>query len=155
MPLFVLSRQRVWRIKRGVQRRPLLAVGLLAGVLVTPALAGNLEDCRQLRQQRDGLATQSMQAEIALVQELRDRLCPVLRRQADAANALTKELGEPIDYQALLRCRRRAEQLLERTRPVLYRNRQGFSFYTASGAELARQADVVAQAMAMAPASCP
>ncbi len=135
----------------------LVAIGL-AGVMGSSALAGNLEDCRQLRQQRDDLATRSMQAEIVLVQELRDRICPALRRQADAANATHPQAnptGEPIDYQALLQCRRRAEQLLERTRSVLYRNRQGFTFYTAEGAELARQADAVARTMAMEPLNCP
>jgi hypothetical protein len=135
--------------------RAVLAPVVLAGVLLPPALAGGIEDCRHLREQRDGLATRSMQAEIVLVQELRDRLCPVLRRQADAANALSPELAEPIDYKALLLCRRRAEQLLEHTRPVLYRNRLGFTFYTASGADLARQADAVARTMAMEPANCP
>jgi len=31
--------------------------------------------------------------------------------------------------------------MLERNHRLLYRNRQGFTFYTAAGASLARQAD--------------
>jgi hypothetical protein len=87
-----------------------------------------------------------MTAEIALVQEVRGRLCPELRRRADGANARDQEFT-PIDYQALLLCRRRAEQLVERTRPVRYRNRLGFTFYTAGGADLAAQADGVDRQM--------
>lgn len=141
----------------GRWQRRLLAIGL-NGVIGSSALAGSLENCRQRRLQRDDLASRSMQAEIVLLQELRDRICPVLRRQADAANAANPQAnrtGESIDYQALLLCRRRAEQLLERTRPVLYRNRLGFLYYTPSGAALARQADAVALTMATAEANCP
>ncbi|WP_216904391.1 hypothetical protein [Synechococcus sp. CCY 9618] len=124
---------------------PLLAA-LLGVLLVDPALAGSLEQCRGLRERRDALAAEAMTAEIALVQELRGRLCPVLRRQADGANA-NDQLFAPIDYEALRRCRRQAEQLVERTRPVRHRNRLGFTFYTAVGAGLAEQADAVAVAM--------
>jgi hypothetical protein len=87
-----------------------------------------------------------MAAEITLVQEVRGRLCPELRRQADGANAIDQVIT-PIDYQALLLCRRRAEQLVERSRPVRYRNRLGFTFYTEGGAGLAARADAVAREM--------
>lgn len=118
----------------------------LGTLLLPTALAGNLEQCRSLRERRDALAAEAMAAEIALVQKMRGRLCPLLRRQADGANA-NDQLFAPIDYEALLLCRRRAEQLIERTRPVLYRNRLGFTFYTAPGADLAGQADAVAGEM--------
>ncbi len=124
----------------------LLALSLVAGLLLPPVLAGTLEQCRGLRERRDALAGEAMTAEIALVQEVRGRLCPELRRQADAANALD-QMFTPIDYQALLLCRRRAEQLVERTRPVRFRNRVGFNFYTEAGAELAARADAVAREM--------
>ena len=115
-------------------------------LLLPPGLAGSLQQCRDLRERRDALAAEAMAAEIALVQEVRGRLCPRLRRQADAANA-NDQVFTPIDYQALLLCRRRAEQLVERTRPVRYRNRLGFTFYTEGGADLAARADAVAREM--------
>jgi hypothetical protein len=128
------------------RRRALQGFILLGALLLPPALAASLEQCRSLRERRDGLAAEAMTAEITLVQEVRGRLCPELRRQADAANA-NDQVFTPIDYQALLLCRRRSEQLVERTRPVLYRNRLGFTFYTESGADLAAQADAVAREM--------
>ncbi|MEA5442607.1 hypothetical protein [Cyanobium gracile] len=121
-------------------------------LLTTDALAANLEQCRMLRERRDALAAEAMTAEIALVQELRGRLCPLLRRQADGANA-NDQVFVPIDYEALLLCRRQAEQLIERTRAVHYRNRLGFTFYTADGAALAEQADAVLGEMGEA--ACP
>jgi hypothetical protein len=119
---------------------------LLGALLLPPALAASLEHCRSLRERRDALAAEAMTAEIALVQEVRGRICPELRRQADAANA-NDQMFTPIDYQALLLCRRRSEQLIERTRPVLYRNRLGFIFYTEGGADQAARADALAREM--------
>jgi len=130
-----------------------LGLACLGALLLgTDALAANLEQCRTLRERRDALAADAMTAEIALVQELRGRLCPLLRRQADGANA-NDQVFAPIDYEALLICRRQAEQLIERTRTVRYRNRLGFTFYTADGAALAEQADAVAGEMGEA--ACP
>ncbi|KEF41634.1 MAG: hypothetical protein ER33_10195 [Cyanobium sp. CACIAM 14] len=126
--------------------RLLLPLTLVWVLLLPEALAGSLEQCRSLRERREALAAEAISAEIALVQEMRSRLCPELHRQADGANANRQEFT-PIDYQALLLCRRRAEQLIERTRPVHYRNRLGFTYYTEAGADLARQADARAREM--------
>jgi hypothetical protein len=98
------------------------------------------EECRWLRQQRDGLATAAMEQEIALARTLRGRLCPNLAARAEVANARDGQFS-PIDYSAWSRCRVEAERQLEASRPVRYRNSQGFTFYTESGARLARQAD--------------
>lgn len=118
----------------------LVASALLA--LGGVALAAPASLCRPWREERDTLAQQAMAAEIALVQQTRQRLCPQLERQASAANADQRDYG-PIDYQALIDCRQRAEQSLRRSRTVLYRNDRGFLFYTAEGARLARRADAV------------
>ena len=108
--------------------------------LAAPAMAAELEACRNLLDQRNALAEQAMKAEIALVRSVRERICPVLSQQADGANA--NDRNEPtIDYQALLECRHKAEEQLLRSRRVLYVNRQRFRFYTAAGAKLAQQAD--------------
>ena len=108
--------------------------------LAAPAMAAELEACRNLLDQRNALAEQAMKAEIALVRTIRERICPVLSQQADGANANGRnELT--IDYQALIECRHKAEEQLLRSRRVLYVNRQQFRFYTAAGAKLARQAD--------------
>ncbi|MGB5241262.1 MAG: hypothetical protein WBN80_11540 [Prochlorococcaceae cyanobacterium] len=108
--------------------------------LSAPVLAAELEECRVLLDQRNALAEQAMKAEIALVRTIRERICPVLSQQADGANANDRnELT--IDYQALIECRHRAEEQLLRSQRVLYVNRQQFRFYTASGANLAWQAD--------------
>jgi hypothetical protein len=125
------------------QRPGLLELALLGGLLLSPALAGTLEQCRGLRQRRDALAAEAMAAEIVLVQELRGRLCPELNRQAEGSNA-NDRVFVPIDYEALRLCRRRAEQLIERTRPVRYRSRLAFTYYTTAGALLAERADAVA-----------
>ena len=132
-------------------RRSLLA-GALAGVLaaqVAPALGA--ESCQALQERRDQLAQRAMQAEVALSQALRQRLCPdqeqrAARAQARAADPpadprLERESGEGVDYGAYIRCRRQAEAELRRSRPVLYRNQRGFPYYAAAGATLARQAD--------------
>lgn len=123
--------------------RPLICLALLGALLQPPALAASLELCRGLHERTEALAAEAMIAEISLVQELRGRLCPALRDQADGANAMDRRYV-PLDYEALLRCRRRAEQLLVRTRLVLYRNRLGFPFYSLRGASLAKQADALA-----------
>ena len=108
--------------------------------LAAPAMAAELEACRNLLDQRNALAEQAMKAEIALVRSVRERICPVLSQQADGANA--NDRNEPtIDYQALIVCRHKAEEQLLRSRRVLYVNRQRFRFYTAAGAKLAQQAD--------------
>ena len=129
------------RIARaGVWRLPsvLLALLLLAGS--APALAADLVRCRELRQLRDQGAAAAIEQELALVRLYRQRRCPALARQAETANAEQQRYG-PIDYEALLRCRREAEQALEHGEVLLYRNSLGFSFYTPQGAQFARQAD--------------
>jgi len=169
-----------------------LTLLLLAVLLPLQALAQplGLLECRSLRGRRDRLASEAMQAEIALVIATRMALCPQLERLAERANAGAGATaspsrspaaettarptaaaqagehgiaapdgdGEPaasqeapllmpvdFDYTAYLECRRRAETQLQRGRPVLYSNRRGFSFYTSSGARLARQADALQQ----------
>lgn len=108
--------------------------------LAAPVMAAELEACRNLLDQRNALAEQAMKAEIALVRTIRERICPLLSKQADGANANDRnELT--IDYQALIDCRHKAEEHLLRSQRVLYVNRQQFRFYTAAGAKLARQAD--------------
>ena len=119
--------------------RHVLTFSLACCWLVAPAMAAELEACRNLLDQRNALAEQAMKAEIALVRSVRERICPVLSQQADGANANDRnELT--IDYQALIECRHKAEELL-RSKRVLYVNRQRFRFYTAAGAKLAQQAD--------------
>jgi len=118
--------------------RLLLAAAVMAAA---PALAQ--PDCRALKEQRDQRMHQAMQAEITLLQTIRARLCPAEEAQAAAANALTpgQAAGTPLDYSAYIRCRQRAEVLLQRSRPVLHRNLRGFAFYTPEGARLASDAD--------------
>jgi hypothetical protein len=113
---------------------------LLTCWLAAPSLAAELEACRNLLEQRNALAEQAIKAEIALVRTIRERICPVLSQQADGANANDRN-ERTIDYQALLDCRHKAEEQLLRSQRVLYVNRRQFRFYTAAGAELARQAD--------------
>ena len=109
----------------------------LAAVLAVAPLAA-AEDCRSLREQRDQLASQAMQAEIVLLHALRQRLCPQQEAEATQANAQA-----PLDYGTYIRCRERAEAQLQRSRPVLHRNRLGFTYYTADGARSAQQADAL------------
>jgi hypothetical protein len=105
--------------------------------------ASDLQACRLLRSQRDGLAFGAMDQEIALVRSIRARICPDLAREAEAANA--RDLGyarsEAFDYAAWNRCRLKAEEGLRGSQPSRYRNQQGFVFYTPQGARLAEQAD--------------
>lgn len=124
--------------------RHVLTLLLSSWWLAAPAMAAEMEACRNLLDQRNALAEQAMKAEIALVRTIRERICPLLSQQADGANANDRnELT--IDYQALIDCRHRAEEQLLRSQPVLYVNRQHFRFYTATGAKLARQADELDQ----------
>jgi hypothetical protein len=117
----------------------------LAAVLLLQAQspAWSAADCRPLLEQRDRLAGAAMQAEIALLHGIRQRLCPRQEAIAVEANALAASQagGAQLDYTAYIRCREQAEAELQRSRPVLYRNRRGFTFYTQTGADLAREAD--------------
>ena len=142
------------------------ALALLLGVLsVSPLQASPA--CSDLRQRRDGLAARAMQAEIALVMDTRQRICPAQEAAAERAHAQARALEgsqpaasatgsagapAPLDYQAFIRCREQAERLLRRARPVLFSNANGFFFYTATGARLARQAEVLQPQIA---AGCP
>ena len=121
-------------------------------MLSSPALALELSRCRALREQREALASKAMAAELILVRQVRERICGQLSRQADRANA--NELppavdgGEPAtDYQAWIQCRQQSEQVLKASHPVRYRNRLGFTYYTTSGASLARRADDVQRSL--------
>jgi hypothetical protein len=124
--------------------RHVLTLSLGWWLLAAPAMAAESGACRNLLDQRRALAEQAMKSEIALVRTFRERICPVLSRQADGANANDRN-QQAIDYRALLDCRHRAEEQLLRSQRALYVNRQAFRFYTAAGARLARQADGLAQ----------
>ena len=126
--------------------RHVLTLLLTSWWLGAPAMAADMEVCRNLLDQRNALAEQAMKAEIALVRTTRERICPVLSQQADGANA-NDHNETTIDYQALIECRRKAEEQLLRSRRVFYVNIQQFRFYTAAGAKLARQADGLMQQM--------
>lgn len=89
------------------------------------------------------IAARAMAEEIALANGYRERICPALNQQAAQVN----QTAAPLDYEALIRCRRSAEQQLEHDNRILFRNSQGFSFYTARGAEAARQADEIRSRM--------
>ena len=123
--------------------RPAVLVGALAVLLASPALAADA--CQNLQAQRDQLARQSMQAEVALLHRVRERLCPV--QEASATQAVSpgagpgQTSGPQLDYAAYIRCREQAELNVQRSRPMLYWNQRGFTFYTAEGARLAQQAD--------------
>lgn len=115
-------------------------------------LAADVSRCRALREQRQALATEAMTAELALVRQVRERICSAISRQADQANAnhrpvVTQANAATTDYQALIDCRQRTERLLNTSYPVLYYNRLGFSYYTRTGATLARQADAVQRSL--------
>lgn len=84
-----------------------------------------------------------MEQEISLVRSVRARICPELERTAEAANA-RDQLYAPLDsfdYAAWNHCRRAAEEQLGRSQAPLFRNHQGFVFYTIQGARFAEQAD--------------
>jgi len=116
--------------------------GALAAGLAAPV--GAADPCRALKEQRDQLARQAMQAEIALLHALRQRLCPqqeALATEAHAGAADQAIGASQLDYSAYISCRQQAEAQLQGSRSVLHRNLAGFTFYTAEGARLARQAD--------------
>jgi hypothetical protein len=112
--------------------------------LAASALAAEPEECERLRIDRDSLDAQALNAEIALARSIRERICPALQRQAEAAPRFD-EAAAPIDFDALIRCRQEAEAELQSTRAVLYANRRQFRFYTPEGARLAKQADALAR----------
>jgi hypothetical protein len=122
-------------------------VGVAISLITMLVGASSLQaasDCETLRNQRDQLAAKALQAEMSLVLSIRRRLCPQVEALAEQANANTgsnSTSGEVLDYGAYIRCRQQAEVQLRRTRSVLYRNRQAFSFYTPAGARLARETD--------------
>ncbi len=119
-----------------------IGLGLAVGLLAQPALGAAEDDCQQRLEQRDRLRSQALQAEISLVKRIRERLCPALNQQAEAANAAEKAYA-PLDYQAWLDCRHRAESELQRSHRVLQRDRFSLVYYTPKGAELAAQADAL------------
>ena len=133
-------------------------MGLLLGLVATqPLLAA--PDCWQLREQRDRLGVQAMQAEIALVISLRRQLCPREEAAAERAHAgegspeaATEETSTGLRYEAYIHCRQQAELRLRRSQPVLFRNGRGFVFYTEAGARLARAAEALQPRI---DASCP
>ncbi|MEB3168586.1 MAG: hypothetical protein VKK97_07605 [Synechococcaceae cyanobacterium] len=118
-----------------------MLLGALAALLASPVLAA--DDCQALQVQRDQLARQSVQAEVALLHRVRQRLCPVQEALAtEAVSPASGQTSEPqLDYAAYIHCREQAEQDVQRSRPMLYRNLRGFTFYTGEGARLAEQAD--------------
>jgi hypothetical protein len=113
----------------------------MVGCSAAARAADGLE-CHGLRQQRDALAAAAMEQELALARVLRERLCPDLASRAEGANARDGAYA-PINYGDWSRCRLEAERQLERSHAVLYRNSQGFTFYTAEGSSLAREADEI------------
>lgn len=98
-------------------------------------------DCAALKGERDTLASQAMQAEIALVTSTRAQICPRVEHQAELANSHLN--AGRLNLEAFIRCRQQAEAKLQRSRPVLYTNQRGFSFYTAEGSRRAREADAL------------
>ncbi|MFZ9849924.1 MAG: hypothetical protein ACO3FA_06120 [Vulcanococcus sp.] len=117
------------------------ALGALLTLIAAPAgLAEAIAGCQPLQEQRQALAREAMQAEIALAGRYRQQLCPELHRRAELANA-NSQVFAPINYAALLECRQAAERQLEQENPLLYRNRAGFTFYSAAGHAAARLAD--------------
>jgi hypothetical protein len=125
----------------GWRHGPILLLAVILGSSVR-ALAAEQEECHALRLQRDALASAAMEQEVALARTIQQRLCPDLAARAAGANALDG-IYRPIDFGAWSRCRVDAERRLEQIHSVRYRNAQGFTFYTAEGASLARQADAV------------
>lgn len=146
---------------RGIRRRRAWARPLPFGLLPVLLLAPSLQAapaCRALQEQRDRLVREAMQAEIALVQTIRRRLCPREEALAEQANAIGPASGAnggqgaALDFGAYIRCREQAERQLGRTHPVLYTNRQGFVFYSAEGGQRARAADAL---LSQRNAACP
>ncbi|MEB3317405.1 MAG: hypothetical protein VKO39_04620 [Cyanobacteriota bacterium] len=98
--------------------------------------------CRSLRAQRDALTSAAMEQELSLARTIRGRLCPDLASRAEGANA-RDGIYTSIDYAAWSHCRQQAERQLAASHRVHYRNSRRFTFYTAEGARLARQADAL------------
>jgi len=86
-----------------------------ASLLITAA-AQAAPDCLALKNQRDQLARQAMNAEIALMHSIRQRLCPRVEERAAQLNALEHETAtpEPLNYENYIRCREKAEIQLQR-----------------------------------------
>ena len=131
------------RINRLIAMVPQACGVLLLAVLVAATPLRAVDHCRALREQRDGFGRQAMQAEIALLHSIRQKLCPQQEAVAMQANALSAAPNDAprLDYWAYIACRERAEAQLQRSRPVLYRNLLGFTFYTPEGVRSAQQAD--------------
>lgn len=116
-------------------------------LLAAEAWAGTR--CPALHDRHDALLQRAHRAEVALVQAQRRRLCLDLEQLAEQLQATPQPAtSRPVldfgayrlDFGAYSQCRQRAEQVLARQRPVLYRNPQGLPYYTPEGARLARQA---------------
>jgi hypothetical protein len=110
-------------------------VAVCSSLLITTA-AQAAPDCLALKGQRDQLARRAMTAEITLLHAFRQRLCPKALASGTTAR-------EPFNYETYIRCREQAELQLQRSRPVLYLNVRGFTYYTPEGSRLAREADGV------------
>ena len=118
----------------------LLSLMAASWLLSSSALAQDVLSCTSLQERYQALADQALQQEILLLKAVRQRLCPAISQQAESARS-SQPGAEPIDFDALLSCRHRAEAELQATRVPLYRNRRQLAFYTARGAALAREAD--------------
>jgi hypothetical protein len=116
--------------------RVLLPVAL---VFCVPVAAWG-RDCQALAQQRDQVAGRAMKAEVARLHALRQTLCP---QQEALATSDATEARPGLDYGSYIRCRQQAESELQASQPVLYTNRQGFTFFTPEGARMAREADAL------------
>lgn len=139
---------------RSIGRAAAASLGLLLALGPTAALAADPNRCQALRQEHDALAAQAMAAEIALARQVRAQICPALQRQVEQANG-TGEALEPLAISAWIHCRQRAEAALERHNPILYRNPQGFPYYSSSGAALAAQAEQRRATLALEPCQQP
>ena len=114
--------------------RSVRGLALVLAVMATGAVAPAwCLDCLALQLRRDALMREAFQEEVAVLQRLRLQLCPLQEQAA----------GADLDYATYVRCRHQAEARLERARPILYRNRLGFTYYTPVGARLARDADAL------------
>jgi hypothetical protein len=118
----------------------LLALMAASWLLSPAAMAQQALTCTSLQERYRVLAEQALQQEIRLLKAVRQRICPTLSLQVDEAQP-DQSAAETIDFDALIRCRHRAEAELQATRAPLYRNRRQLAFYTGAGADLAKQAD--------------
>ncbi|MEB3304137.1 MAG: hypothetical protein VKK99_06030 [Cyanobacteriota bacterium] len=126
-----------------VSRASLVLLLLTLSGLTGLAQSVDLEACRSLRSQRDDLASHAMEQEITLVRSVRGKICPHLAAKAEAANARDQAYGplDSFDFAAWSHCRQEAEDRLAHSRPIRFRNQQGFVFYTPQGARFAAKAD--------------